>query len=255
MRIDAGKCAELLATLQSYLNRTVATKSELQSILGKLMWVSKAVKYSRCFVSRIISETKSLSSQKQKTTLSHELRKDLLWWYHYMCVFNGVELLVTELVSIEAAGDACPAGMGAWNKSNHEYYSCRFPFYLMDPAIPIHIKEFICIIISVKIWGSKWAGKRCLIYCDNDAVCDVVSYQKPRDKEMQKYLREFLFFVCRYNFQPVVFKIGTKENNIADFISRNYCKDDAQNFFSNENLPPMKCIEIAESEFDLVADW
>ena len=80
-----------------------------------------------------------------------------------MSVFNGVELFVPDHVSIEAARDACPAGMGSWNKSNHEYFSCRFPLYLLDPAIPIHIKEFICLITSVKIWGSEWAGKRCLI--------------------------------------------------------------------------------------------
>ena len=54
MRIDSVKCSELELVLKKWINKTVASKSELQSILGKLLWVSKAVKYSRCFVMRII---------------------------------------------------------------------------------------------------------------------------------------------------------------------------------------------------------
>ena len=43
---------------------------------------------------------------------------------------------------------------------------------------------------------------------------------------MQSYLREFLFLVCRLNFSPVVSKISTKDNDIADFLSRNYTPND-----------------------------
>ena len=58
MRIDLTKCDELKSELNRWFRKTVAKKSELQSILGKLLWVSKAVKYSRCFVLRIIAELK-----------------------------------------------------------------------------------------------------------------------------------------------------------------------------------------------------
>ena len=253
MRVDDEKCAELKLELKNWLNKTVATKSEMQSILGKLMWIAKAVRFSRCFVLRIIAETKSLSNQKQKTTLSQDIRKDFLWWNHYMAVFNGVELLVPSEVSLQVAGDACPAGMGSWNICVKEYFSCRFPSYLLH--FPIHIKEFICVIISIKLWGPQWVGKRCQIFCDNDAVCDVISYQKPKDDTMQKFLREFLFLVCRYNFVPVISKIASKENDVADFISRNYDSVDAKNYFSKENIPPLNCLEIPDKMFEFEGNW
>ena len=107
MRIDYEKCTELRLELSKWLARTVATKSEIQSILGKLMWVAKAVRMSRCFVLRIIAETKTLKTQKQKVTLSSEIRKDFLWWHTYMSIFNGVELIVPSFVSVQIAGDAC----------------------------------------------------------------------------------------------------------------------------------------------------
>ena len=105
-----------------------------------------------------------------------------------MCVFNGVHLLVNSEPSEQISGDACPMGCGIWNPHKNEYFSSKFPTYLQDPLIPIHIKEFICIIIATKKWGHSWAGKTVQIFCDNDAVCDVVAYSKPKDPEMQKIM-------------------------------------------------------------------
>ena len=190
--------------------RTVATKSEFQSILGKLIWVSKAVRFSRPFVCRIINEIKNLKFQKQKVNLSPEIRKDLLWWKCYMRVFNGVQLIVDNSVSFSVAGDACVVGLGCFNFSQNSYFSRRFPLSLQDSSIPIHLKEFWCVIISVKVWGQYWTGKTVEIFSDNDSVCNVITNMKPKDPKMQAYLREFLYWICKFNFKPVVSKIGTK---------------------------------------------
>ena len=255
MRVDKDRCAELLLELEVWQRKTVATKSDIQSILGKLLWVAKAVKFSRCFVLRIIAELKTLKSQKQKCTLSENIRKDFLWWYQFLAVFNGTELMVPNCIAVSVAGDACPSGMGSWNPTKQEYFSRKFPHYLLDPKVPIHIKEFICVIISVRLWGEEWAGKQCQIFCDNDSVCDVITYLKPKDAEMQRYLREFLYWVCRYNFHPVVSKIGTKENDVADFISRNFSVEDASAFFARERLPCLTNIEISDDWFTIQANW
>ena len=171
MSIGAKKCSELKSDLVFWSWKTVASKQEIQSILGKLMWVSKAVKNSRAFVNRIIAELKKLKSQKDKTLLSPEIRKDLVWWLKFMETFNGVELLISSSkVSFHVAGDACPMGLGSWNSEKAEYFSQMFPLKLQDPLIPIHMKEFLCVILAVKLWGSQWRGKKVIIYCDNDAV-------------------------------------------------------------------------------------
>ena len=165
------------------------------------------------------------------------------------------ELLIPDEISVNLAGDACPMGLGYWNVEKLEYFSAKFPLLLQDPQIPIHVKEFICIIISVKIWGADWKGKRVKIYCDNDAVCDVIAYNKPKNEKMQSLLREFLLLVCLYNFCPVVSKIGTKENHVADFFSRNFSDDDATVFIKDNGLDMMQKITLHDSMFDLTADW
>ena len=108
----------------------------------------------------------------------------------------------------------------------------RFPEYMCSPDTPIHIKEFIIVIICIRLWGKNWTGQRILIYCDNTSVCDTCSYQKPSDPSMQKLLREFLYWVCKFNFHPIIEKISTKDNHIADFISRNHNEDDISSYLS-----------------------
>ena len=78
---------------------------------------------------------------------------------------------------------------------------------------------------------------------------------KPKDPKMQAFLREFLYWICKFNFKPVVSKIGTKQNNVADFLSRNFSESDASTFFHKENLPSAKSVHIPDSAFEFIADW
>ena len=72
---------------------------------------------------------------------------------------------------------------------------------------------------------------------------------------MQIFLREFLFWVCVYHFHQIVSKIASKENDIADFLSRNSNCNDANDYFSKLNLPSQTKIYISESDFTFKAKW
>ena len=221
MKVDEDKRAEVQHLAVHWSKKTVATKQELQSILGKLIWVSKVVRFSRCFVSQIISILKTLKHQKQKTTLTEAVKKDFKWWAKFLNVFNGVELLIPNTVFSSVLGDAYPMGSGSWNEQEKQYYSRKFPHYLCDTKFPIHLKEFWCCIIAARLWGHLWSGKRVAIYCDNEAVVQTITHQKPSDLELQNCLREFLFHVCTFKFQPVLLRISSEDNFVADFLSRN----------------------------------
>ena len=146
MRVDEDKRQEITTLAKKWARKTVATKQELQSVLGKLMWVSKVVRFSRCFVARIIATLKGLKFQKQKITLSEAIRKDFLWWSEFLPVFNGVELLVPNTVFCSVLGDATLHGGGSWNEREKEYFSREFPPHLRDPKVHIHLKEFFFVL-------------------------------------------------------------------------------------------------------------
>ena len=255
MRVGDEKRSEVKTTINKWYKRTVATKEELQSLQGQLMWISKVVRYSRCFVARVISEQKSLKSQKQKKKLSPEMKKDLLWWKLFLDVFNGVELIIPDVVRYNVLGDATLSGFGAWNEEQKEYFSRKFPLQLQSPDFPIHQKEFLTVIIAVKVWGDIWTGKRVAIHCDNVAVVQSISLLKPKDTEMLRCLREFLFYVTKYKFEPVMVRIPTADNYLADYVSRHHNKVDIDKVFKSRGLHNMVEVSIKDDLFNFKADW
>ena len=66
LSVDKDKIVELKAELVKWVRKTTAKKCELQRILGKLLWVSKTLRFSRVFVARIICEVRKLQKQSEK---------------------------------------------------------------------------------------------------------------------------------------------------------------------------------------------
>lgn len=243
-RVTRAKILELDQALDEWLVKKRATKRELQSILHKLLWIVNCVKHSRIFVSRIIAELQRLHKNSHRTKLSIEIRKDFQWFKLFLKSFNGVELIEqddwSEIDDLEYASDASLEYGGAYTK--HEYVSGAFPDSLKDEHI--HIKEFLMVLVLVKLWSHSWASNKIIIRCDNDSVCDAIAYLKPTDPKLQKCVRELLYWQCRQNFSLAVTKIGTKENYVVDFISR--CNDSSkiEKFLKENNIPLKKCLEL-----------
>ena len=160
------------------------TRKTLQSLLGKLFWVSRVVRLARVFMGRLLHQLRTMSSlgDNVKEKLSDESRKDLKWWARYLEHFNGIQMIVEEdpfplelsqmldRTQEVYAGDATPVGAGGWHGT--QYWCRKLPLHLQDPKLGIHLKEFWALIVSARLWGSDWAGRAVTLFCDNDAVVD-----------------------------------------------------------------------------------
>ena len=263
MSVPPDKITEIKAEIGKWVRRTTITKKELQSLLGKLFWVAKVVKYARAFMGRLLMQLRTMADQKdsKKVKLQDETRKDIMWWDKYLVEFNGISMIInddpiplsySQLLDSPhniCAGDATPMGGGAWH--GREYWSSNLPESLQDPKIPIHLKEFWVLIVSAKMWGDTWTGRCLVLYCDNDSVCDTIQYRKPKDPALLSLLREFLFIVVTKKFFPVVRKIGTEENAIADHISRRFDKESAAKIFEDNGLHGMVQVKPKAQYFSL----
>ena len=267
MSVPADKVQELRSDLDSWSRKTTAVRRDLQSILGKMFWVSKCVRHSRPFMCRLLQQLREMKMfpESKKVLLSAESRKDLLWWSTYLRTFNGISLIfndddnfqtLEQLMSSPCkvyAGDATLWGGGGWY--GDEYWSREFPTFLKSSAIPVHIKEFWTLIASCWAWGDSWSGQAVYLFCDNDSVCDTISYQKPRDPDLGSLLREFLYVVCLKKFSPIIRKVDTKSNFLADHISRRYDCESADRLFESVGKPGMRVIDIPDHRFKLSAPW
>ena len=267
MSVPPEKLAEVKEEIEHWYKKTTAAKKPLQSLLGKLFWVSRVVQHSRTFIGRLLTQLREMSGKPDfaKVQLSEDCKKDLLWWRTFIVQYNGVTMIenddaitlpLSQLLDKPFSvcpGDATLTGGGAWY--GRSYWSRQFPVWLKDPKIPVHQKEFLVVIVSTKLWGKDWAGKVVQIFCDNDPVCDVIAGERPSDSTMLSLLREFKFLVCKFRFYPALRKISTKDNSIADHISRRHDDEAAQRVFREHGLPEMSLIDAPDRHFELTAPW
>ena len=267
MSIPAEKLTEVRDEIAAWSRKSKATKKGLQQLLGKLFWVSRCVKFSRAFMARLLNQLTTMHPlpENKKVLLSDECRQDIRWWARYLRRFNGIEcmypddpmdLSLNQLLDTSAlvnCGDAQPMGGGAYFGS--EYWSRPFPRWLQDTRNDIHVKEFWVVLVSAWLWGESWRGKLVYVFCDNEAVVETLEKQKPKDPKLQELLREYLYIVCTRGFTPKFRKIGTKANEVADFISRRHDPAAIEQFFETKGLPQMSCVAVPDSIFKLESNW
>ena len=267
MRVPPDKLSEVREDLEKWKRKTTTSKKDLQQLLGKLFWISRCVRFSRPFMGRLLQQLRSMHKlpDNKKVPLSQDSLCDISWWHRYVRRFNGVELVykdepidlsLDQLLDTSArvnCGDAQLWGGGSYFED--EYWSRSFPSWLQDPGIPIHLKEFYVVLASCWLWGDRWSGRMIYIFCDNDAVCETLEKEKPTDSKMQDLLREFLFIVCIKRFTPIFRKISSKDNAVADFISRCHDPSTTADYFHSNNLPARKLVVVPNHFFDLNSNW
>ena len=79
--------------------------------------------------------------------------------------------------------------MGGGSYCGTEYWSRKFPVWLQNPKIPIHLKEFWVVLVSAWLWGKQWTGKIVYVFCDNTAVVDSLQNERPSDPKIQELLQ------------------------------------------------------------------
>ena len=267
MRVPPEKLSEIKSEIGQWSRKTTITRKNLQSLLGKLFWVSRVVRLARVFMGRLLQQLRSMANigENAKVKLSEDSRKDLKWWARYLEHFNGIQMIIEEdPFPLELsqlldkpfevyAGDATPVGGGGW--FGNQYWSRMLPRDLQDPTLPIHVKEFWCLIVSARLWGSVWTGRSITLFCDNCSVVDTINHKKPRDPALLSLLREFLFIAVSFKFFPVVRKISTTDNYLADHISRRHDTTAAAKLFHEAGLPSMVKVEVPDLSFKLTDAW
>ena len=76
------------------------------------------------------------------------------------------------------------------------------------------------IIICLKLWDKSFKGKKIQMYCDNQAICQVVNSGKSKCPILQDCLREIAFLAASYEFQVRMIHLSSESNRIADHLSR-----------------------------------
>ena len=89
--IPPEKLEQINEAVSHWLTKDVASRRQLQSILGLLLYVHKCVKPARIFLNRML-ELLRASHGSQKILLTPDFKRDLRWFDKFLCKYNGISI-------------------------------------------------------------------------------------------------------------------------------------------------------------------
>ena len=93
LRVPDSRLRDLSDELQLWLSRERFTIKELQSLLGKLSFVTAFVHASQIFLSCLFNALWSFPSHTKHQPITLAMRQDLLWWNTFLPLLNGVSVI------------------------------------------------------------------------------------------------------------------------------------------------------------------
>ena len=158
---------------------------------------------------------------KKSVKLSDSFKKDIKWWEMFVGCYNGVSFIPAEIWSepdLTFATDSCLKGCGGI--CDKEYFHVTFPRFIQAQGLPIHKLEMLAVLLGVRIWGKYCEAKKVQIYCDNEAVVQVINSSKTKDSFLGACLRELWLEVSKKGFQLRAIHLPGEENRVPDWLSR-----------------------------------
>ena len=219
--ISSERLVEIKELVRKWLKKSKSNKVELQSLVGKLCFVTKCVRQSKVFLNRVLELLRSFTSNQSTITLTDSFKKDIRWWFRFVSEFNGVSFIPApnwNEPDVTFATDSCLSSCGG--HCFNEYFHVSFPQFILEKDLPIHCLELLAVLIGVRCWGRICEGLKLQIYCDNSAAVEVINSSRTRDSFMASCIRELWLQVSKHNFQLRAVHLPGEENRVADFLSR-----------------------------------
>ena len=221
LQIDPQRMQEIRNELRKWLGVETTSLKQLQSLVGKLNFCATVVRAGRLFFSRILNFMRGMPSTG-KVVIPQEVKQDIRWWVLFMPQFNGISAIPEpKWIGPNAlfATDACPQGARGWSQG--EFFHTSFPCSILnDERISINELEALTVMVGLKLWGHKTAGKKFLVQCDNNNTVLAINSGRSRNVVMQHILREICYWTALNDSQIRAIFIPGKDNRICDCLSR-----------------------------------
>ena len=257
LRLPADKLSRLQSLLQEWGDRKSCTRKELESLIGLLNHACKVVRSGRTFLRRMIDLLHSVHrhpNDKTPIRLNRGFRSDLAWWQAFMVHWNGISFLPppSHLPVIELTTDASGSwGAGAWHQSM--WFQLQWDH--RAHTLSIAAKELIPIILACHTWGHAWYNRQVICRCDNQVVVACLRSRTSRDEGLMHLIRCFVFVEARHRCYLYPQYISTKDNHLADDLSRNNVSSFLSKVPSANSLPSPVSQQLVDLLLDPQGDW
>ena len=220
LSLPEEKATTLESLLDSFADRRHATRTQLQSLAGKLNWACQVVTGGRTFLRRILSSIDALAKPRHKLRLDSLFFADLRWWKDFFHHFHGTTIssaISRPTVAIEM--DSCGSASGITYEDDWLFSHWESDAPLMA-SWHINHKEAASAVLAARRWGHLWSGCEVVVFSDNKAAIGMLNKGSTPHEPMMTLLRELFWLSATHDFSISATYLPGASNLFADTVSR-----------------------------------
>ena len=195
--------------------RSISRKN-LQSVLGRLLYVAKCIRPARLFVSRLLEQLRG--AKRPHININSSMRADLEWFRDFAMVWNGVAVFPDTTPSKEIVVDACLTGIGAATTRSAYAYQIAPVDAPFDNITEIEAANVAAALQTFVAASDK--GRRITVYCDNMAAVTSLQSGRAQNKALLEVARSAWMVQAIFQVSIEYKHIPGHLNDLADALSR-----------------------------------
>ena len=220
--VPPDKISSIRQKITEALQSEKVSVKTLQSLIGSLSFICKAVSPGRAFLRRLIDLSCGVKNSWYMIRLNKGAKSDLEMWQLFLAQFNGTAIFPNQMWhtndDLQLFTDAS-GGVGFGGFFKGKWFQGKWPNSAPN-AYSIAWMEFFPVLVAVVLWGDSLKGKRIIIRSDNEAVVAILNKQTSKCPRIMKLVRFFVLQCLKNNIAFCARHIEGKLNNIADALSR-----------------------------------
>lgn len=225
--IPPAKLDTVIETLNTWnTSKKRASKRELQQLIGTMNWVAYVIHAVRPTLRCLIDHMTVLRAPHHRTRISSNLLRTMQTIRNLCITFNGSSLFLRKATP-EAAYIVCDsskAAGGAAVISNSKTVDWIYTNWALDYASlaesHINLKELAIVFLALNRWAHTFANCKVNVYTDNTTTLHSLNRGAMRNTVGSKILCNILVLCSLFNIKLCPVWISTKNNKLADSISR-----------------------------------
>lgn len=175
----------------------------LQSIVGRIMYISNCVKPARKFSAKILATLRQMK-ERNWTTIKDDVKADLQWFHNYAAISNGVYYYSPPRVEIPLECDSSLHAGGGVGIGRYYIWNYTDAHRQMYPSI-VHL-EAINLLVLYRTMAEFISDPATLvvIYTDNLGSRYALETGKTKDDILASCAREMWLLAASYNHQVTI---------------------------------------------------
>jgi hypothetical protein len=232
LSLDLEKRATLLALLQRTMYTKRLSKTQLQSLAGKLAWASIVTPWGKTHTC-IFFKCLSLLNKPSHKVPTERLHSGIQWWIECLSGGNNNRLIWDNRRLICMSCDASEPNGGGFCYENGDWV---FKNWRVDvPHLAkahINIKELYMGCEAIARWAPVFPNSRMCLFMDSLVSTFMINKGRSHNIQAVKCLQWLSLVSMKYNVAKEAFFIPGEMNEIADSISRFHMNGQIARFMS-----------------------